>query len=375
MRAALRWCPAVLATVALASGCRKPNYEPVTEPVPATEAVGTMASPDGRACADVLGHPKADCDYPVYPGYRLALAEEFDTPFDLDHDPLWTWSDGYSDLGFCRYIKEAVVIRNGVATITMDRPPVPFPPEGYPSYAEGLRDHYPADVRPCLLTSGEIRTKYNMFRYGRYEFRLKRPRLGHGTFLATGFVFRSPKWQDWREVDIEITENSDRFLQTNILYGDNRPKYDPSFAGYEEARLPFPIDDGFHVYVIEWLPTRVAFYVDPDRNPRPTRTARPASLPIPDKPGKLMMNLWTYNKPEKGTYPMQYEIDYVRFFKSDLEAGPYPCADAPECLDPADRDYSKNNANDGIPPTKSGYPTQNRNKVALGSGVDGGGVP
>jgi hypothetical protein len=178
MGTTLRLCIGSLAVAALV-GCRRAPREETT----AVRPVGTMASPDGSTCAGVLGHPKPDCDYPIYPGYRLALAEEFDTPFDLDHDPLWTWSDGYSDLGFCRYIKEAISIRDGLATITMDRPTVPVSPEGYPSYAEGLRDQYPAVARPSPLTSGEIRTKYNMFRYGRYEFRFKRPALGRGTFL------------------------------------------------------------------------------------------------------------------------------------------------------------------------------------------------
>jgi beta-glucanase (GH16 family) len=186
-----------------------------------------------------------------------------------------------------------------------------------------------------------------------------------------GFVFRTPKWQDWREVDIEVTERSARFLQTNVLNGDNQTKYNSSFASFKESPLAHPIDDGYHVYVLEWLPNTVAFYLDPDRNPVPVRRLGPnATFPVPDRPGKLMMNLWTFNHPQTGKYPMISQIDYVRYYKADLEDGPYPCSDAPACLGPSDLDYSKNNANDGIPPTKSGYPNKASDSITAGRAID-----
>jgi beta-glucanase (GH16 family) len=211
-------------------------------------------------------------------------------------------------------------------------------------------------VAKPTLSSGEIRTKYNMFRYGRYEFRVKPPDRRRGTFLASAFIFRSPKWQDWREVDIELEEISGNVVQSNIIYGDNQPKYDPSFADNEETPVAVDTQDGFHLFVIEWLPRQVSFYVDPERNPKPIRRYKPGmKLSIPDKPGKVMMNLWTWKQVDKNSYPMVYQIDYVRFYKADLEPGDYPCASVPDCLDPSDRDYSKNNERDGIPPTPSGY--------------------
>jgi hypothetical protein len=305
----------------------------------------------------------------VYEGFELVMAEEFDTPIDLDKDPLWTWSDGYSDLWHCRYIKEAIKIGGGVATITMDMPPVPISAEGYPSYAEGLADEYPAAVRIFpRLSSGEIRTKYNMFRYGRYEFRVKPPTNTTGNFMTSVFIFRSPKWQDWRELDIELQAKSATTVQSNILSGENRPKYEGDFASVAETPVSFDTQADFHTYVIEWLPTVVNIYVDPEKEQKPIRRYLPDTTHrIPDKPGKVMMNFWAYQNLEKNTYPMTYQIDWVRVYRSNLERENYPCANPPQCLLPADVDYSKNNANDGIAPTKSGYPMRAVDSMPAGA--------
>jgi len=239
----------------------------------------------------------------------------------------------------------------------MDRPPVPISSAGYPSYAEGLADEYPAEVRvKPPLSSGEIRTKFNMFRYGRYEFRVKPPTNTTGNFMSSAFIFRSPKWQDWRELDIEMQAKNAKVVQSNILVGNDRPKYDSDFASVEETPVSINTQADFHTYVIEWLPTVVNIYVDPDTNPKPIRRyLSEKGRRIPELPGKVMMNLWAYKDLDKNTYPMVYKIDWVRFYKSNLERGNYPCANPPLCLLPADVDYSKNNPNDGIPSTKSGY--------------------
>jgi hypothetical protein len=370
MRATQKLCTIGLLVAALA-GCRRSRPEPTNAGRRAAEARSAKASQGGGPCAGVLGHPKPGCDYPSYEGFELVMAEEFDTDIDLDNDPLWTWSDGYSDLGHCRFIKDAIAIRGGIATITMDMPPVPIPTEGYPSYAEGLAHQYPADVpKTTRLSTGEIRTKFNMFRYGRYEFRVKPPTNTTGNFMASAFIFRSPKWQDWSEVDIELQARSDTVVQSNIVFGQNRPKYESDFASVEETPVSFNTQAVFRTYIIEWLPTVVNIYVDPEKNPKPIRRYwADKKQRIPDKPGKVMMNLWAYDKLDKNTYPMVYQIDWVRFYVSNLEPGNYPCANPPDCLLPADVDYSKNNANDGIPTTRSGYPIAAGNSAVADGGT------
>lgn len=311
---------------------------------------------DGR-CDGVMGHPRQDCQYPSYDGFELVLAEEFESPIDLDRDPLWTWSDGYSDLGHCRYIKEAITFRGGRAVITMDRPAVPVPIDGYPTFAEGLRSEYPAKLSSVPeLTSGEIRTKFNMFRYGRYEFRVKAPKNTTGNFMASGFIFRTPKWQDWREIDFELQARSPRAVQSNVVFGQEQSRYDGRFADDAESPVPFDTQDEFHTYVIEWLPKRIRWYVDPELRPRPIREYRPGmKVRIPDSPGKLMMNLWAWHlRIENNRYPMHYEIDWVRFYRSEEETKNLPCSSPPSCLTDADIDYSKNNPSDGIPVHPSG---------------------
>ena len=48
-------------------------------------------SPAARAPMEgVSGHPDPSKSYPSYPGFTLALVEEFESPLDLDNDPIWT---------------------------------------------------------------------------------------------------------------------------------------------------------------------------------------------------------------------------------------------------------------------------------------------
>ena len=59
----------------------------------------------------VQGHPDPPSSYPEYPGFTLALVEEFDQPLDLDRDPIWTWSDGGLPEGGVRFFKDAITLR------------------------------------------------------------------------------------------------------------------------------------------------------------------------------------------------------------------------------------------------------------------------
>ncbi len=75
---------------------------------------GTGACPAG-----VKGHCNADTGLPTkYAGYTLALAEEFDTPLDLDSDPIWTWSDGGRPEGQTRFAKSQITFAGGQMIIT-----------------------------------------------------------------------------------------------------------------------------------------------------------------------------------------------------------------------------------------------------------------
>jgi beta-glucanase (GH16 family) len=331
----------------------------------ARDAAGTDADAL-TSCQGILGHPTQPCDsIPTYPGVKLRLVEDFDSPLDLDTDEIWTYSDGFSDQAQARFIKSAITFANGSAQITMNKP-AGGAPTG-PTYAECTAAAFPAPFNAAAPhTSGELRTKYNNFKYGYYEFRIKPPVNTTGNFIAAAFTFRTPKWQDWRELDIELqAANKSKVVPTNVIVGENQGGWSPGISDALDVMVSFDTQADFHTYGFDWEPNVVNFYIDRATNPNPVRAyATGSKLPIPNKSAKIMMNFWLFTSsalgggdPANNQYPMTMQVDYVRFYKSDQEPF-YPCTPTPACLSDAthreDLDYSKNNSTDGLPNTTSG---------------------
>jgi hypothetical protein len=305
----------------------------------------------------VQGHPDPATSYPEYPGFTLALVEEFEQPLDLDRDPIWTWSDGGLPEGGVRFFKDAITFAGGKMLITVSRQNAP----GSNSYAEPVADGDVGFVPAKPLRSGELRTKLNNYRYGRYEVRLKPP-TGNGNFISTLFVFRTPKFEDWREIDIELTADRPAGVVTNLIYANNVGGWNPDIqefgdqfpAGPGTRPLPagFTHQGQFHTYAFEWLPDRITWFVDDV----PVRVKMGGRLPIPEKSAKIIMNLWVFaiaggfgGDPTRNQYPMAAEYEWFRFYKWNQETR-YPCLDVPGCLPAEDRNKSKNNPDDGLSP-------------------------
>ena len=85
---------------------------------PAGSPVGGAPSP-----TQISGHPDPSKQYPSYPGFTLALVEEFDSPLDLDSDPIWTWSDGGLFEGDVRFVKQQIRFEDGKMKITATQNP------------------------------------------------------------------------------------------------------------------------------------------------------------------------------------------------------------------------------------------------------------
>jgi beta-glucanase (GH16 family) len=316
----------------------------------------------GAHCPDVLGHPSSPCNaYPTHPGFTLKLVEDFDSPLDLATDPIWTYSDGHS--GQVRFVKDAISFQSGKAIITVSSSSVP----ASPSYADAMKASYPYPAAAQPLSSGELRTKYNNLRYGRYEFRVKPPATGStsatepGNFFSGPTLSRTPNWQEWREIDIWVTPDHQQQVDTGVVYGDDQLGLGPSMYDYSyQPAVPSPAinQTDFHTYAVEWTPAAIVYSIDGTV----IRThASTEAVKIPDKSVKIMMNTWIWyaegttggHYPANNVYPMHSEIDWVRFYRWDQEAT-YPCSPVPYCLPNADRDYSKNNSEDGIPTTATG---------------------
>lgn len=316
--------------------------------VPGTPAV--PPAPAAAACAslpNVQGHPNCEFQYPTYPGFTLALVEEFEAPLDLVNDPVWTYSDGALDEGGIRFIKEGVSFENGSMKITIQ------PGDRFQEFSFAEQKF----VTAKSLTSGELRTKYNNYRYGRYEVALKTPSVvpgdtqANGGYVSTLFVFRTPKFQLWREIDIEATGDSPTALTTNVIHGENRASWAADFALPENAVLDFNHREDFHVYAFEWTSDAVRWFVDGVQVRE--FTSKEGQVQVPTESAKIMMNLWLGafgGNPANNTYPLSSEYDWFRFYKWDQEPS-YPMD--PALLPATDLDGSKNNLEDGLPHIES----------------------
>lgn len=264
-----------------------------------------------------------------------------------------TWSDGGLTEGVVRFVKEGIVFtEEGTMKLEV---------RDSKEYTGHLESCSHAEVAPVAikpLTSGELRTKLNMFRYGRYEVSMKAPSVQpgntdiNGNYIATMFVYRDAKFNNWREIDIEVTGNSVHSVTSNVLNADNTDAWRSEIARSFDGVYPeMNVRKDFNTYAFEWLPNEISWYF----NGKKERTYKHNGVPIPDKATKIMMNLWIFGNngfggPEKenNRYPFHAEYDWFRFYKWDQDDS-YPCKAMDEsCWGAGDNYLSSNNPCDGI---------------------------
>jgi beta-glucanase (GH16 family) len=289
---------------------------------------------------------------PTYPGYTLVIDEGFDAPIDLDKDKTWTWSDGGLSEGQVRYVKDAITFADGHMKITTSKPAAPI--AGGKSFAEN------GNVGTYQLQSGEFRTKFNNYRYGRYEASIKAPvpvpaDMAAGNFINTLFTFRTPKVEDWREIDIEIIGGGVNKVFSNIVYGDMKGSYDQTMHGAAQVNAPPGLDTRamFHTYAFVWKADSVTWYIDDQPMAVRTYPGMPqgdGTPMIPNKSAKIMMSMWVFGGSyafggvdgDQNMYPFTAEYDFFRFYKQDGETYPMD----PAMLPAEDLNLSKNNPNE-----------------------------
>ena len=328
---------------------------------------------EGTCPAGVDGH----CDvgataasYPTYPGYTLKLVEDFPVAIDLDKDPIFTWSDGSPESGQTGFRKDNITFAGGKMVITAESTCAAKTTnsscyDARTSYGEAQNPNATAVVGKMGVYSGELRTKYNNYRYGRYEVKFKAPIANpgqeatdnmSGDYLSTMFVFRTPKNVSWNEIDVELEPLRHDQVAGNVV---NFTNADPSkTVGYPNGsdhvfpwNVPVPTVANYaitqeHTYAFTWTPTAIDWYIDGSTTAI-QHFAGTAGDPIPTLSAKIMMNLWIFSGTAFGDginnhYPLKAEYEYFRFYKLDTEAK-YPCSPTPACLDAADKSKSSQN--------------------------------
>jgi hypothetical protein len=288
---------------------------------------------------------------PTYPGFTLVLDEEFDRPLDLDHDPVWTWGDGAPTPGTTRFQRGGLAFTGGQLIITISQPASPVP--SGPSYSQPTINSEKSTAPQRTTVSGELRTRYNNYRYGRYETRLTAsapPETGGERQVAFFFVNRQPQWQEWNEIDLAVWPHQAPSLVFTVANRLTMSAFVPPTSGALDAGAAFSPSQT-HDYAITWLPDRIDWIVDGVV----VRTGPMSGLDAvpPSHSAKIAVNLWTFSQASPPSpqldYPVTLAVDYVRFYKWDKETT-YPCSPTPGCLPAADLDFARNNEAEVPPP-------------------------
>jgi len=300
-----------------------------------------------------FGHPSPGKAYPERENFTLWLVEEFGEPIDLDADPVWTWSDGALPGGAVRFVKDGVKFENGRLVLEA-KTAEPGSPTQSCSHAEAAW----IDDKP--MVSGEMRARHNMFRYGYYEAKMRTLGLRRHNTTASGgsvssfSVFRDARFKQWRDINIELSDEPYASVTARVLHANS-----VAHPGLEaEAHMSCSagdrnLEDEFHTYAFEWLPTSITWYLDGVPIAHHASNEEP---PIPELPGKVMMNLWVLDggtgsgdvAAASGLRPLRSEYEWFRYYRWNGEHT-YPCAAFSDgCLTEEDLLFGSNNPCDGL---------------------------
>jgi beta-glucanase (GH16 family) len=168
-------------------------------------------------------------------------------------------------------------------------------------------------------TSTRINTKAKKeFQYGRMEARAKLP-LGHGlwpAFWMLGSNFAEVNWPKCGEIDIlEYIGRQPHTVYTTLHTEDSHG----NSINSKKTTIP-NIEEGFHLYAIEWNKDKIDFFVDKD-------------LVYTFQPTVKNENTWPFNHPffflvnmaiggnfggpevDDTVFPQEFIVDYIKVYQ------------------------------------------------------------
>jgi hypothetical protein len=268
----------------------------------------------------------------------------------LDRDALFTWSDGTYGGSRASFRRENIGFAGGKMTITAetDCANISPPRRCYParqSYAAALSPNRQGTVPEMDIWSGELRSRYNNYRYGWYEFKASAPRAnGARGFIAEMNVMRDPRNVQWAQLGFNLglgTPNQVTGVIVNAAGVSDWGQTGGVLSGFEGA--PDFSNQQEHVYALAWTPNDVHWFVD---GALVLATGADGPVAIPSHSGKIKLAFWVLGD-EMAQLPLHATFDYVRFYRYDGEPT-YPCAPTPTCLPAPDKTSSAQNNPDEV---------------------------
>lgn len=170
-------------------------------------------------------------------------------------------------------------------------------------------------------TSARLQTKGHFAQaHGRFEARMQLPSEKGiwPAFWLLGNDDDTVPWPACGEIDVMETIGDPHTIYSTL--------HGPDYSGKNaiSARFPLPsgqaVNDGFHIYAIEWAPERIRFFFDD----RLIVERTPKDLPrgarwVFDHPFFIVLNLavggdWPGKPNEHTSFPQRLLVDYVRVY-------------------------------------------------------------
>jgi len=235
------------------------------------------------------------------PGKRIIFNDNFEQSFlDLKY---WNYDlgngcpelCGWGNKEYQHYTKENIFVRDEKLVIRATK--------------EG--EHY---------YSGRITTKDKIeFQYGTVEVKAKLPK-GSGVWPAIwmlGHDIEENSWPNCGEIDImEYVGRMPGKIHTTLHTSDSY-----GVSKNTEISLFDDIEDGFHIYKMQWNENQIKFFVD-DKNVYTfaPEDKSPETWPF-DKPFYLILNLAVGGyfggfEVDDSIFPQEFIIDYIKVYKT-----------------------------------------------------------
>jgi beta-glucanase (GH16 family) len=244
------------------------------------------------------------------PTYRLVWSDEFSgadgSAPEASKWSIQTGGDGWgnNELEYYTARSQNLQVQGGNLVITAIK-------ENYTGPDGVLRPYTSARLQTQGLFSQQ---------YGRFEASIKIPK-GQGmwpAFWMLGSDIDTNPWPACGEIDIMENIGKEPAIVHGSLHG---PGYAPGNVTASYTLPSGALGDGFHLYVVEWDPQQIRFYVDSTQY----RTFTPSNLPSGspwefNKPFFILLNVavggdWPGPPDQTTQFPQQMLVDYVRVYQ------------------------------------------------------------